>query len=424
MSDYLSVSALTKYLKYRFDNDKNLKNIHLKGEISNFKRHSSGHLYFTLKDDNAQISAIMFKFKAQNIKFDILDGMSVLVTGYVSIYEAGGSYQIYVDDLVEAGKGALYLKFEQLKKELEAKGLFSDSHKLPIKRYPNNIGIITSQTGAALQDILNTLQRRYPLVKVYVYPTLVQGDNAKYEIVENIKLANKQNIVDTLILARGGGSIEDLWPFNEEIVAYAVYESKIPIISGVGHEVDFTIVDFVSDLRAPTPTGAAELCVPSITDIITLVNNYQNQLVTHFNKNIINLEQKLTYLTSSNILVNPNLMFDNTLLKLDNLINRLEISNPLNKIDNFIEKNNNFVSKLKSNFINNFKNNEFRFLSLNEKLILLNPFNVMEKGYSIVKKDNQVITSLKNININDELEIMFKDGKVISNVTRKESNNE
>ena len=269
---YLTVTALTKYIKYKFDHDTNLKEVLLEGEISNFKHNSRGHFYFTLKDENASISAIMFATQASNVKFEPTDGMKVYVKGSLSVYEASGSYQIYVTEMKSDGIGDLYLAYERLKKELERKGLFDQAHKKPIPRFPKTVGVITSPTGAAVRDIIKTIERRYPLCSVVLYPAIVQGDKAKDDVVKQINKANKDRICDVLIIGRGGGSIEDLWAFNERVVAKAIYDSEIPIISAVGHEIDFTIADYVADIRAATPTAAAEIATPNITNLIENIN--------------------------------------------------------------------------------------------------------------------------------------------------------
>ena len=266
-NEYLTVSQLTKYIKYKIDNDINLQEVYLKGEISNFKAHTRGHFYFTIKDEGSRINAVMFASSARSVKFTPEDGMKILVKGKISVYEATGGYQIYVNEMTEDGVGNLYVAFEQLKKKLANEGLFLESHKKKIPRIPERVGVITASTGAAIRDIISTINRRFPLVEVILFPALVQGENAKEDIVRQIKKAEKYNL-DVLIVGRGGGSIEDLWAFNEEIVARAIYDCSIPVISAVGHEIDFTIADFVADLRAPTPTGAAELAVPNRTDVI------------------------------------------------------------------------------------------------------------------------------------------------------------
>lgn len=279
---YLTVTALTKYIKYKFDHDHNLEEVLLEGEVSNFKHNSRGHFYFTLKDENAQISATMFASYAKNVKFEPEDGMKVFVKGTVTVYEPSGTYQINVREMKSDGVGDLYLAYEKLKAELEKEGLFDVSHKKPIPRFPKIIGVVTSPTGAAIRDIINTISRRYPFCTVILYPAIVQGDDAKTNISLQIKKANVDGYCDVLIVGRGGGSIEDLWAFNERIVAKAIYDSKIPIISAVGHEIDFTIADFVADKRAATPTAAAEIATPNKDTLKQNVDYYLDA----FNKRI------------------------------------------------------------------------------------------------------------------------------------------
>ena len=277
---FLTVGALTKYIKRKFDADPHLHDCLVKGEISNFKQHSSGHMYFTLKDDKARILAVMFSSANRRMKFTPENGMKVLVRGDVTVYEGSGQYQIYVHDMQPDGVGDLYLAFEQLKEKLTKEGLFAVEHKKPIPKFPATVGVVTSPTGAALRDIITTIKRRYPIAKILILPALVQGDQAAPSITDAINQANeKKHGIDVLIVGRGGGSIEELWAFNEEIVARAIYESTIPIISAVGHETDFTIADFVADLRAPTPTGAAELAVPHIDEWIERVLTKQTRIM-------------------------------------------------------------------------------------------------------------------------------------------------
>jgi len=280
---YITISQITRYIKYKIDNDVNLNEVFLKGEISNFKAHSRGHYYFTLKDEGSRINAIMFASQTNKIKFLPQDGMKVLVTGKISVFESSGAYQIYVNDMLEDGVGNLYIAYEQLKKELEQEGLFDAIHKKSIPKIPKRIGVVTAPTGAAIKDIISTIKRRWPLTEIYIFPSLVQGEEAKFYIVKQIKKAEQYSL-DTLIVGRGGGSIEDLWPFNEDMVARAIFACSTPIISAVGHEIDFTIADFVADLRAPTPTGAAEMAVPQLVDM----QNYLNQIKIRLNNTIIN----------------------------------------------------------------------------------------------------------------------------------------
>ena len=331
-SKYLDISALTKYLKYKFDTDEHLKKVYLKGEISNLKIHSTGHLYLSLKDEYSKINAIMFSTSAKKMLFTPSDGMKVLVCGRVSVYEATGNYQIYIDEMIEDGIGNLYIAFEQLKEKLNKEGLFNKEYKKGIPKMPNRVGIITAPTGAAIKDVLSTIKRRYPLCETILFPSLVQGDNAAPDIVKNIKLANTYNL-DVIIVGRGGGSIEDLWPFNEEIVARAIFDSKIPIVSAVGHEIDYTIADYVADLRAPTTTGAAEMVVPNITDII----NYLDQLKIRLNEGIY---KKVNYtklflesIKNSFVIKNPLIMYENKKQRLDVILDKINTL-MVNKIDN------------------------------------------------------------------------------------------
>lgn len=393
---YLTVTQINKYIKYKMDNDSNLSVVYLKGEISNFKNHSSGHLYFTIKDESSRILAVMFRGNASKINFKPVDGSKVLVVGRISCYEASGNYQIYVEEMLEDGVGNLYLEFEKLKKKLGDKGYFDDRYKKPIPKFPKRIGIITAPTGAAIRDIITTINRRYKLVELYIFPSLVQGDNAKDDIVRNINLANSYDL-DLIILGRGGGSIEDLWAFNEEIVADAIFKSTIPIISAVGHEIDFTISDFVSDLRAPTPTAAAELSVPNTIDLI----NYIKQLEIRNSKSMENIiginKNKLNSLINSYVLKNPKNMYEIKSQKLDNLVDKLNI---------YIKRN------------LNDKNN--KFINILNKLDALNPINTIKRGYSITKIDNKVITSIKNINNDDIITTDLVDGVITSKVVRVE----
>jgi len=385
---YLNITDLNNYIKTRFDGDGFLQKVYLKGEISNFKNHTRGHLYFTLKDDYSRLSAVMFYNNALNINFKPEDGMNVLVEGRISCYPAQGTYQIYVEKMETDGLGNLYIEFEKLKKKLEAEGLFSDSHKKPIPKYPKKIGIITASTGAAVKDIISTIKTRYPICETILFPTLVQGDGAKENIVRQIKKANEYDL-DVIICGRGGGSIEDLWAFNEEIVARAIYESNIPIISAVGHEPDFTIADYVADLRAPTPTGAAEMAVPTIMEINNMLNQYCIRLNRHIKNNVNNNFIKLRNLKNNYVLKNPLALYETKEQKLDNYID------VLNKI---IDKT------------LNEKNHKYE-IAVNT-LKLVNPLGLLEKGYSLVKKDNKLINNVEEIKINDIIDIKLFKGEV------------
>ena len=296
MNNYITVSALNKYLKFKFDEDVHLQNIYIKGEISNFKSHTRGHYYFTLKDEESRINAVMFASSVSKLNFVPSDGMKVLAIGRISVYPSSGSYQIYVNNLEQDGLGNLYIAYEKLKEELNKKGLFNQ--KRPIPKLPSKIGIITAPTGAAIRDILTTIKRRYKICNTILFPALVQGPQAAEDIANKIKIANTYDL-DVLIIGRGGGSIEDLWPFNEEVVASAIYQSKIPTISAVGHEIDFTIADFVADLRAPTPTASAELAVPSSIELENNINQLRKRCNIFISNCINNLNKELNTLVNS-----------------------------------------------------------------------------------------------------------------------------
>lgn len=412
---YITVTQLTRYIKYKIDNDVHLNEVFLRGEISNFKAHSRGHFYFTLKDETSRINAVMFASNTRNIKFVPQDGMKVLVTGKVSVFEANGGYQIYVNELLEDGIGNLYIAFEQLKKKLEEEGLFKDCYKKPIPKIPKRVGVITAPTGAAIRDIISTIKRRWPLTEIYLYPALVQGEEAKDDIVKQIKRADQAGF-DTLIVGRGGGSIEDLWAFNEEIVARAIFECTTPVISAVGHEIDFTISDFVADLRAPTPTGAAEMAVPQLKDI----ENYLHQVTIRLNNTIINQikrdRQSLTKLTSRNIFQNPMMIYQAKELIFDHLIERLKFSlmNLTNiKEKDFLRVKNSYVLQNPYQLIEQKKN---LFVPVLSKLETLSPLLTLKRGYTITKKNNQVIQSAKMIKKDDLLEVEFQDGVVQTKV--------
>lgn len=394
--EYQTIGEFTRYLKLMFDTSTKMRNVYLKGEISNLKIHTTGHIYFSLKDETSKINAMMFSSSAKNLNFVPAEGMKVLVHGRVSIYEATGNYQIYVSEMEEDGLGNLYIEFEKLKKKLANLGLFDESHKKPIPKFPKRIGVVTASTGAAIRDIISTIERRYPIAKIYLFSSLVQGEGAKDDIVRNIKRANEFDL-DVLIVGRGGGSIEDLWPFNEEDVAYAIYNSEVPIISAVGHEVDFTIADFVADLRAPTPTGAAEMAVPNINDVKDLINNYKIRLHESINKLIKFKRLNLDKLISSYVLNNPAMMYQN---KEQQLIMMID------KINDLI----NYNIKEKGIVLNH----------MIEKLELINPLGVLKRGYTLTYMDDKIVNSTKSIKKDDTLKIKFSDGIVSTKVIDKE----
>ena len=412
---YISVSQLTKYIKYKIDNDVHLDEVFLKGEISNFKAHSRGHLYFTLKDETSRINAIMFSSSASKLKFMPQDGMKVLVTGKISVFEANGAYQIYVSDMLEDGVGNLYIAFEQLKSKLEAEGLFDPKYKKPIPKIPNRIGVITAPTGAAIKDIISTIKRRWPLCEVLLFPSLVQGEYAKEDIVRQIERASTYDI-DTLIVGRGGGSIEDLWPFNEEVVARAIFECPIPVISAVGHEVDFTISDFVADLRAPTPTGAAEMAVPMAIDVVNYLNQLNIRLNKVINNQVFNYRERLNSIYSRNLFKNPMIIYQTKELLFDSIIERLKHSttNLVNiKSKQLIEIKGSYIFKSPNKLLDNKTN---KYINLISKLETLSPLLTLQRGYTITKKDGKVINSSKKIKKGDKLNIEFSDGSIDTEV--------
>lgn len=420
-NNYITITEVNRYIKEILNDDLLLKKVYLKGEISNFKAHSRGHYYFTLKDENSRISAVMFSFNNKNLNFTPYDGMKVLVTGKIDVYEASGAYQIYVEDMAPDGIGALYVAFEQLKKKLLAEGLFDKEKKKKIRRVPNTIGIITSPTGAAIKDILTTIKRRFPVCNTILFPALVQGEEAALDIAKKIKLANELKDVygiDTLIVGRGGGSLEDLWPFNEEIVARAIYESNIPVISAVGHEIDITISDYVADLRAPTPTAAAELAVPDINTIITYLDTARSRSFTALNNIINNNYQRLEGIKNSYILTRPITMYEIKEQKLDILLDNL------NRNINKILENNRIKLYTYSNsyILNNpemlYKYSAQRLEHIISKLEVLNPLNTLNRGYAIIKKEDKVLSSIKNINKDDIIKISLKDGELSSKVIK------
>lgn len=412
---YLTVEALTKYLKFKFDSDEHLRFVFLKGEISNLKKHTTGHYYFSIKDEHSKINAIMFSRNTRILQFIPEDGMHVLVRGRVSVYEGTGSYQIYVESMEEDGIGNLYVQFEKLKKKLEQEGLFATEHKQQIPKIPTRVGIITAETGAAIRDIISTIRRRFPICETLLFPSLVQGENAAVDIVRNINRAQEYQL-DVLIVGRGGGSLEDLWSFNEEIVARAIYESKVPIVSAVGHEVDFTIADFVADLRAPTPTGAAEMVVPNLPDL----QNHLGQLMIRCNECIskkVNVKRlQLENLMRSFILKNPMILYENKKQYLDILLEKIRTT-----IIYIIEKKRDKLIHMKSHYLlqnpeNLYQNERLKLKNIIEKLQIINPLNTLERGYSIAYKKNILISHVCDVSIKDHIKIKMQDGEIFAEV--------
>lgn len=410
----LTVTDINNYIKNIVDGDFFLSNVTLKGEISNLKFHTRGHLYFSLKDENSKINAVMFNYKNLGLNFIPKDGMNVIVKGKVSVFTTGGSYQITVSNMKEDGIGNLYILFEELKCRLEREGLFSPEHKKKLPRIPKKVGVITASTGAAVKDIISTINRRFPLTEIILFPTLVQGVGAKENIVKMINEANKTD-VDVIILGRGGGSIEDLWAFNEEIVARAIYNSNKPIVSAVGHEIDFTISDFVSDMRAPTPTGAAELVVPSKVEIQSYLNDYKGRIISVINKKIKSYTDTFSKLKSTYILKNPISMYEIDEQKLDNMLEKLG-SIMTYKLEREKSKLNNLSKMISPNMLNRLDKEKIKLENIETKLNLLNPENILKKGYSLTLVEGKIVKSINSVKKGSIIDTKFSDGIIKSEV--------
>ena len=416
---YLSVSVINRYLKDQFDHNEHLRCVFLKGEISNFKGHTTGHLYFSLKDETSKINAIMFSRSAAKLNFKPMDGTKVLVMGRIGVYEATGSYQIYVEDMQEDGVGNLYIAFEKLKEKLALEGLFDSKYKKPLPKYPSRIGIVTAPTGAAIKDILSTIKRRYPICETILFPSLVQGEYAAPDIVRNIKRAENHDL-DLLIVGRGGGSIEDLWAFNEEIVARAIFECNIPVISAVGHEIDFTIADFVADHRAPTPTGAAEMAVPDISDLSKYLSQLKIRLGESIRKQVNYQKLYLDSIKNSFVIKNPMIMYDNKRQKLDILL-----SSVVDSMHLYITKEQHRLDKIKESYVLKnpkllYDDKKNKILNIIDKLELVNPLGVLKRGYAVTYINEKVTSSIKNVKDGDKLAIRLQDGIIKGIATKVE----
>lgn len=391
----LSVSQLNRYIKMNFDADENLANIFISGEISNFTNHyRTGHLYFTLKDDSAAVRAVMFNSSAKRLKFMPEDGMKVIARGRVSVYEASGQYQLYVDDMQPDGVGALNLAYEQLKEKLQKEGLFSELHKKPLPPYPEKVGVITSPTGAAVRDIINVLGRRFPYAEIVFCPVLVQGDGAHLQLTDAVNLFNSERAADVIIIGRGGGSIEDLWEFNDEGLARAVYNSEIPVISAVGHETDFTICDFVADMRAPTPSAAAELAVPDANELQYALSALKNRIFLNVSSGIADRRSRLEYLMSKGALKSPDEMLSNRSQRLDTAF-----------------------SKMLSSYENRIGGKKVEFISAATALSKLDPMSVLMRGFAFVSdKSGKNVYSSQALAKGDEINVRFHDGSAVCEV--------
>lgn len=391
----LSVSQLNRYIKMNFDADENLANIFISGEISNFTNHyRTGHLYFTLKDDSAAVRAVMFNSSAKRLRFMPEDGMKVIARGRVSVYEASGQYQLYVDDMQPDGVGALNLAYEQLKEKLQKEGLFSEHHKKPLPPYPEKVGVITSPTGAAVRDIINVLGRRFPYAEIVFCPVLVQGDGAHLQLTDAVNMFNSERAADVIIIGRGGGSIEDLWEFNDEGLARAVYNSEIPVISAVGHETDFTICDFVADMRAPTPSAAAELAVPDANELQYALSALKNRMFLNVSSGIADRRSRLEYLTSKGALKSPDEMLSNRSQRLDTAF-----------------------SKMLSSYENRIGGKKVEFISAATALSKLDPMSVLMRGFAFVSdKNGKNVYSSQALAKGDKINVRFHDGSAACEV--------
>lgn len=391
----LSVSQLNRYIKMNFDADENLANIFISGEISNFTNHyRTGHLYFTLKDDSAAVRAVMFNSSAKRLKFMPEDGMKVIARGRVSVYEASGQYQLYVDDMQPDGVGALNLAYEQLKEKLQKEGLFSELHKKPLPPYPEKVGVITSPTGAAVRDIINVLGRRFPYAEIVFCPVLVQGEGAHLQLTDAVNLFNSERAADVIIIGRGGGSIEDLWEFNDEGLARAVYNSEIPVISAVGHETDFTICDFVADMRASTPSAAAELAVPDANELQYALSALKNRMFLNVSSGIADRRSRLEYLTSKGALKSPDEMLSNRSQRLDTAF-----------------------SKMLSSYENRIGGKKVEFISAATALSKLDPMSVLMRGFAFVSdKSGKNVYSSQALAKGDKINVRFHDGSAVCEV--------
>lgn len=427
---YLTISEFTSRLKGIFDSSKAFQNMYLKGEISNFKRHTTGHLYFSIKDEGSVINAMMWSKDAAKLVFEPTDGTKVLVHGRITVYEARGTYQIYVDNMIEDGIGELQIRFEKLKKQLMSEGLFYELNGLyrknpnkvrPLPRFPERIGIVTAPTGAAVRDIISTIKGRYPLCEIILFPCLVQGDSAKDDIVKQIKRAEDYNL-DVLIVGRGGGSIEDLWAFNEEIVARAIYDCSIPVISGVGHEPDFTIADFVADHRSPTPTGAAKDATPiTKEDLLEFIEKDKIRIQNAI-KNIVKKQRLiLDKYMNSYAIKNPMRMYETKKQRLDWLLDKIESVNPTIICNREATRLENINDKLNRIMKNKVESTTLRYNNLIEKLELVNPLSTLKRGYSVAYKEGSPITDIHKVKKEDILNVRVYNGEVnVSVIDTKE----
>ena len=434
MEKYLSVTTLTKYLKMKFDKDPYLERVYLTGQVSNFRKRPT-HQYFSLKDDRAVIQATIWSGIYQKLGFDLEEGMKINVVGRVQVYEPSGSYSIIIEKAEPDGVGALAIQFEQLKKKLSEEGLFQERFKQVIPQFAKRIGVVTSRSGAVIQDIITTVSRRFPGVEIVLYPTKVQGEGAAEEIARNIARANEREDLDVLIIGRGGGSIEDLWAFNEEIVVRSIFESRLPIISSVGHETDVTLADFVADKRAATPTAAAELATPvTKLDLLTYLQNQEKRMATAVQNTLSKKKEALRTLSQSVIFRQPERLYDGYLQRVDQLqlrlkqsintelvrqqqkvleqVHRLEQLSPINKVHRYQDRLLQFEKLLRSQMAVIYDAKVAEVKRLSEALLMLDTSRIVARGYAIVKKEDTVVSSAKDLKKTDQVTLMMRDGQV------------
>jgi len=413
-----SVTQLNNLIKDYLDINPSLKKVQVIGEISNLKKHYTGHWYLTLKDETSRINAMVFASYASRIKIKVEDGMKVVVTGSISVYAQGGSYQIYITDIDPIGVGALYLQYEQLKKKLAEEGLFDKSSKKNIPLYPNNIGVISAPQGAAVRDVITTIRRRWPIANITLLSSLVQGASAAPDVLDKLKKADEMGF-DTIIVARGGGSIEDLWCFNDEDVARFVYQMKTPIISAIGHETDFTILDFVADIRAATPTAAAEIATPNSYEVLINVESNANRMKNTLFSKFDFYKESIKSVKSRNWFANPEMLYVNKHLLCQSYTRRLNESTKANFMNLHKELEKDKIV-MKNSLITMQNKKRHEFINLLSTLDALSPLKVINRGYSIVESQNKTVNSVKQIEVDQELSIRLKDGKVITKVISKE----
>ena len=416
----LTVTSLNEYIKRVIDADSFLSGVLVKGEISNFVYHRTGHLYFTLKDENSLIKSVMFSFSASKLKFMPENGMKVIVHGRVAAFTRDGTYNLYCDRMEPDGIGALYVAYEQLKKKLEAEGLFAQERKRPLPKIPTRIGVITSPTGAAVRDIINVVTRRFKYAKIVLYPSLVQGESAPAQLISGVRYFNENKAADVIILGRGGGSIEDLWAFNDEGLARTVAASAIPIISAVGHETDFTICDFVADRRAPTPSAAAEIAVPDTAELMRKINNITGRMELLLYESIKRKSEKLSMLAKSKVLTDPIYMLDEKRARL--LSSALMLEGNMRQYLSVKENRLAAISpRLDAAMTRQIADKKNEFVSLTSKLEALNPLSVLSRGFSAVfNEEGKLIKSSSDIKAGDDIGLRLKDGEVKASVTSVE----